>query len=129
MPDYDRQFSPPAPVLLATLRTPQTGAEWPDVKLFIDTGADITLLPATGADAIGVERSGRRYELEAYDGTKSSAEAVYAELSFLGRTFLGRFLLVDDEIGILGRDVLNSLALVLDGPRLTWEEHVPARDA
>jgi hypothetical protein len=29
---------------------------------------------------------------------------------------------VNQEIGILGRDVLNSLTIVLNGPHLTWEE-------
>lgn len=130
MPAYDdRLFSPPAPVLNAALRNSQTGAAVSDVMLLIDTGADVTLLPTAAADAIQIERSGTRYELAAFDGTKSRVEAIQADLSLLGRTFRGQFLLIDDEVGILGRDILNSLSLMLDGPRLTWEEQTPPREA
>jgi hypothetical protein len=41
----------------------------------------------------------------------------------LGRTFRGQFLVIDEETGILGRNILNTLALLLDGPRQTWSEH------
>ena len=33
-----------------------------------------------------------------------------------------QFPVIDDEVGILGRNVLNHLSLVLDGPRLSWRE-------
>ncbi len=130
MPAYDdRLYSPPAPVLHATLRNPQTGAAVSDVLLLIDTGSDVTFLPVSAADSIRIERSGTRYELAAFDGTKSIAEAIRADLSLLGRNFRGQFLLIDATVGILGRNVLNRLSLVLDGPRLTWEENRPLRGA
>ena len=31
-------------------------------------------------------------------------------------------MLIDQEWGIMGRDVLNHVALLLDGPKLTWSE-------
>ena len=40
----------------------------------------------------------------------------------LGRTFRGQFLVIDEEVGILGRNILNALALLLDGPQQTWSE-------
>jgi hypothetical protein len=30
--------------------------------------------------------------------------------------------LIDQEWGIIGRDVLNLVVLLLDGPKLTWIE-------
>jgi len=42
---------------------------------------------------------------------------------FLNRTFRGRFLLIDQEWGVMGRDILNLVSLLLDGPNLTWSEH------
>jgi hypothetical protein len=36
--------------------------------------------------------------------------------------FRGLFLVTDDECGILGRNVLNRLSLVLDGPALEWRD-------
>ena len=57
-----------------------------------------------------------------FDGSKSLAQAVRLNMELLGKTFRGRFLLVDQEWGLLGRDVLNHLPLLFDGPRLIWGE-------
>lgn len=123
MPPYDdRLFVPPAPVLTARLRNPQNGTTIPDVPLLIDTGADVTLLPLGAVNAAGIEQTGALYELLAFDGRSNSAGAVRAELLVLGRTFRGQFLVIDQDVGILGRNVLNALALLLDGPRQTWSE-------
>lgn len=43
------------------------------------------------------------------------------DLIFPGRTFKGRFVVVNFESGILGRNVLNHFSLVLNGPGLGWE--------
>jgi len=32
-------------------------------------------------------------------------------------------LLTDAEVGVIGRDILNHLRLLLDGPAMNWEEH------
>jgi len=42
---------------------------------------------------------------------------------FLRRTFRGDFLAIDQPWGILGRNVLNAISLILDGPRQQWDEH------
>jgi hypothetical protein len=92
-----------------------------DVPMLLDTGADVSLLPRsyvgplTSADAA-------QYELEGFDGTKSTAPAVTAELQLLGKSFRGQFLVTDAWYGILGRNVLNNLSLVFDGPSRTWME-------
>lgn len=49
--------------------------------------------------------AGAGYELMGFDGAKSVAEAVQLDLLFLGRAFNGRFLLIDQTWGILGRDI------------------------
>jgi len=126
MPAYNEGlFSPPAPVVSATLRNPETGTTR-GVLLLIDSGADVTLLPRSAVDALGIQGSGT-YELMGFDGATSFADAVRADLLFLNKTFKGQFLLVNQEVGILGRDVLNRVALLLDGPHLTWEEHLGPR--
>jgi hypothetical protein len=98
-----------------------------DVLMLIDSGADITLLPKASVDSLGIESSGTSYELIGFDGTKSASVAVRAELLFLRKIFRGQFLIIDQEIGILGRDILNNVSLLLDGPRLTWEERALAK--
>ena len=46
MPEYDAdRFHPPAPVASVSLRNVQSGAGVSDVRLLLDSGADVTLLP------------------------------------------------------------------------------------
>jgi len=91
--------------------------------LLIDSGADVTLLPRNSINSLGIGTlSNEGYELMSFDGSVSVAPAVQIDLLFLKRTFKGRFLVIDQEWGILGRDILNHLAILLDGPTLTWNE-------
>jgi hypothetical protein len=39
----------------------------------------------------------------------------------LGKVFRGLYLLTEDVRGVAGRDVLNHLAVILDGPGLRWD--------
>jgi hypothetical protein len=95
--------------------------------MLIDSGADVTLIPEMFLSELGIDLDqGESYELAAFDGQKSTTRSVRLELVFQGRTFRGLFLLNDGENGILGRNVINNLALVLDGPRLTWNEPASA---
>src|SRR5438105_1588671 len=115
MQAYDGQrFDPPAPLALVTVRSVKAAVVIPDVPMLIDTGADVSLLPRALLAAIAAPDA-KQYELEAFDGTKSTAPAITAELQFLGKTFRGQFLLIDSWYGILGRNVLNNLSLLLDG--------------
>ena len=47
------------------------------------------------------------------------------DMVFLQRAFRGRYLLVEEERGILGRDIRNHVSLLLEGPRQQWSEHSP----
>jgi len=124
MPEYDRnRFAPPAPLAEVDITHPETGAVCSSVPLLIDSGADVTLLPQSVVTRLGVSLiPDRQYELVGFDGTPRLSPAVRLKLSFLRRTFEGLFLLIDEECGILGRNVLNALPIVLDGPRLKWSE-------
>jgi len=91
--------------------------------LLLDTGADATLLPRAAVERLGLSPlAGQRYELLAFDGSKSFALVVALDLVFLNRVFRGRYLLIEQEHGILGRDVLNHATLLLDGPKQLWAE-------
>jgi hypothetical protein len=113
------QFDPPAPVAYVTVKS--AGIDILKVPMLIDTGADVSLLPRSQVESL-IPADARQYELEAFDGSKSTAPAITAELLFLGKTFRGQFLLIDSWHGILGRNVLNNLSLLLDGPSLKWTE-------
>ncbi len=127
MPSYDAShFNPPAPVARATLRNPSTGVTISDVVLLVDSGADVTLLPRQAVEGLGIPLiTGQGYELTGFDGSKSFAPAATLDMIFLKRIFRGQYLLIEEERGILGRDILTHIALLLDGPRQQWQEHAP----
>lgn len=107
MTSYDSTwFDPPAPVARVILRNPDTGAEWADVPMLLDTGADVTVLPRQAMERLKIEAiPNRRYELAGFDGPASLFEIVQADLVFLGRTFHGQYPLIDQDLGIIGRNL------------------------
>ena len=125
MPNYDADhFDPPAPVASVTLCDPATGAVMSNIHLLVDSGADVTLIPLEVAKQLGVGTvQGTIYELQGFDDSIQLAEAVILELVLLGKRFKGQFLLIDQPMGVLGRNILNSLSLLLDGLHSQWNEH------
>ena len=124
MQAYDAsRFDPPAPLALVTLSSDQLSIVIHDVAMLLDTGADVSLLPRSHVAPLMLPDA-KQYELEAFNGAKSTAPAVTAELQFLNKSFRGQFLLIDGWYGVLGRNVLNSLSLLFDGPARKWMEHV-----
>jgi len=123
MPEYDSaDFDPPAPVVQVDLRSPESGAVVRGVELLLDSGADITLLPQNAVGQLGVATdSSQQYELVGFDGSRSLARGVILDMLLLAKAFRGLYLLTEDTRGVVGRDVLNHLAIVLDGPALRWD--------
>ena len=123
MPACDRMFfDPPAPLAQVTLRNPTNSDTMTDVPMLMDTGADISLVPLPYIEKLGiVPRSDVQYELMGFDGNRSIASMVFVEIGWQGRTFKGQFLVIDQEWGILGRNILNLLPILFDGPHTTWE--------
>ena len=124
MPSFDAAgFDPPAPVAEVELRNAQSGVSVSGVRLLIDTGADVTLVPRQSVEQLGiVAEPGEGMELLSFDGSRSIAPIATLDIAFLSRVFRGRYLLVERDIGILGRDVLNHVRLLLDGPAQHWGE-------
>jgi hypothetical protein len=124
MPSYDGQlFTPPAPVARVMVRTRDRVHRLDNVAMLIDTGSDVTVLPQGCARELGLEHileTGLR--LQSFDCSVTATPVVEAELLFLGYNFHGRFPLIDGDYGIIGRNMLNNLSLVLDGPHLNWRE-------
>ncbi len=121
MPRYDSEhFEPPAPLARVTLRGSDRSEAVTDVPMLLDTGADVSMVPRVAAEKLALKASDESFKLVGFDGNSSQAAAVDLELVFSDRSFHGKFLVIDQEWGILGRNVLNRIPILYDGPRLIW---------
>ncbi|HUO09152.1 MAG TPA: retropepsin-like aspartic protease [Phycisphaerae bacterium] len=128
MPSYDAShYHPPAPVAQVTLRDITSGTLLPNIFLLVDTGANITLIPKNAAERLGLQPlDGKEYQLLGFDGTQSLAQAVDLDMIFLNKAYRGRYLLIDSDHGVLGRDVLSNVVLLFNGPHQEWNEQSSA---
>lgn len=91
--------------------------------MLIDSGSDVSLIPQTSIDELELEiDQNAGYELQGFDGHSSLAQAVTLDVIFAKKLIRGKYVVVNSGMGILGRDVINHLAILLNGPRLNWQE-------
>ena len=93
MTAYDRVlFDPPAPVASVTVRHPSSGEVVRDVRMLIDSGADVTLLPEHVVQQLGLSGDeGEMYEMVGFNDAKSVSSTVSAELIFVEKHSAGNF--------------------------------------
>jgi predicted aspartyl protease len=122
MPDYDSiLFNPPAPLALVTLINPQNNFQISNVPMLLDTGADAALIPQTCAQPLNLKPENQIWEIEAFDGSTNQSVVVNLQMIFQGRSFRGEYLLIEQDYGIIGRNILNLLNINFDGRNLRWE--------
>ena len=122
MSNYDSVFfNPPAPLAFVTLKNSENGLEVSEVPMLLDTGADATLIPQNCVQKLDLELKSDIWETEAFDGTVSKSAAVSLQMILEGKSFRGEFLLIEQNYGIIGRNVLNLLEIIFDGKNLRWE--------
>jgi hypothetical protein len=122
MTKYDESFEPPAPIAKIALRSIVTGERIKDVLMLLDTGSDVSLLPRSLVKSLKIEPlQNESFRLEGFDGSQTSAEVFYLQVIFLGKRFTGKYCVIDEKIGILGRDVLNQVSILFDGVNLEWK--------
>ena len=118
---YSEIYSPPAPIAWVKLRNSDTLEIIDNVPMLLDTGSDITLLPKTYCDRIGVKVSETEsLELEGFNQTITVAYYVHLDFIFLNKLFRGKFLVYDCNEGIIGRDILNKFSILFDGINSEW---------
>jgi len=112
---YDRRLDPPAPVAPLRIARP-SGDEAVVLPALIDTGADCTLIPAVVARQIGLPVIDR-VSVQGLGGTARQVPVYAATAAFGGIRVLARLAAYEDET-VLGRDLLNRVVALLDGPAL-----------
>ncbi|MGH7819376.1 MAG: retroviral-like aspartic protease family protein [Candidatus Binatia bacterium] len=112
---YDQSREPPAPVLPILFAAPG-GEESVLVSSLVDTGADCTLVPVEIARRLRLPLVDRLI-VEGLGGAARRAPVHAALVRFGGTRCLARVIAFDSE-AIIGRDLLNRVPLLLDGPRL-----------
>jgi predicted aspartyl protease len=117
---YDESFDPPAPIAEIVLRNAQTGAQSAKIKMLLDTGADISLLPLKIIEQTKIEAANETINLFGFDENQTVAEIYHLQIIFLGKKISGNYCAVNDETGILGRDVLNEFSILFNGKKLEW---------
>lgn len=120
MPGYEAEgFEPPAPVAYAVIRNPARESSL-DVLLLIDTGSDVSAVPRSVVTALGAVVRPSALRVRTYDGEEMLCDVTDLRLELLRYRFAGEFVVSDSDYGLLGRNILNSLVLTLNGPRREW---------
>lgn len=111
------------PVLVGDVRT-ATGT-WYRTKFLVDTAADRTVLTAAVLQNLGFPGEPNRGQLEGVGGQAASVEVQTplrlfrengGEVQFNGR-FAAFLDLTAIDMNVLGRDILNLFAVIVDRPR------------
>lgn len=122
MTSYDKSFDPPAPIAVIALRNPETGERIEKVSVLLDTGADVSLLPLSAIESLQIKPSGETISLVGFDGSESASNVYNLQIIFLGKRLTGEYCAIDEDAGVLGRDVLNEFSIIFDGKSLVWKE-------
>lgn len=114
---YDANYNPPIPTLEITLSAVAGDQTVGPFSGIVDTGADGTIVPTSHLERIGtLEAVPAR--LISHLGERRLVWLYLVDLRVAAFTLPGVYVVGDDQGNeiILGRNVLNKLRIVLDGP-------------
>ena len=117
--DYDASYAPPAPIIELAFSSPVTDRSTPNLRAFVDSGADATIAPKSLLEDIQATFADDAY-LRSQWGERRRVRLYVVDVS-IGEWTLPGVTVVGDERSselIVGRDVLNRLRVLLDGPAL-----------
>lgn len=113
---YNTQYFPPFPELEVILSLPGEGRIGP-LPMQIDTGADNTIIPIKYLEQLGMHPVDYAFLCSQW-GERRLVDIYLLDIQ-IGQLTLPNIEVVGDNISretILGRNVLNELILLLDGP-------------
>jgi predicted aspartyl protease len=113
---YSKDFSPPAPVIEISVSVPLS-KDSTSLTALIDSGADITVIP----ERIISQLNMRRVDSALASGfgrgvTEATVYAAILSIEGVLKPRIYRVLGWRENYTLLGRDLLNQLMTVLDGP-------------
>jgi predicted aspartyl protease len=119
---YDTHYFPPAPSIEFRLGAPEQALTVRLPRAFVDTGADATLVPFRYIRPLGLQVDNRKY-LRSQFSERVKVDVYLLDVG-IGDIRLPLVEIIADESGneiIVGRNILNKLMMVLDGPRQMLE--------
>jgi predicted aspartyl protease len=114
---FNTDYSPPFPVISIALRNSDEGLRTEPMNALLDTGSDGSLVPIGLLQRV-LAPPLMETHIRSHWGERRAAQLFLVDLEFDGLRLPGVFVVGDergDEI-VLGRNVLNKLRLLLDGP-------------
>lgn len=115
--DYDQSYSPSMPVIKVHLIAPESGRSGRSTMALIDSGSDSSMMPIDKLDEIEVLSVGTAV-MSGIWGERRRVNTYLVTIQ-VGNYFIRgvRVAGVDADMdAILGRNVMNELRLVLNGP-------------
>ncbi|OGO43459.1 MAG: hypothetical protein A2Z04_06405 [Chloroflexi bacterium RBG_16_57_9] len=119
---YDTAYFPPAPSIDIQLGLPDESFAVGPLPAFVDTGADVSVVPIKYVEPLGVQVDNRKY-LRSQWGERRKVNTYLLDIG-IGVLRLPMVEIIGDERGkevILGRNVLNKLVVTLNGPQHVLE--------
>lgn len=126
MHHYDDSFDPPAPCLSVRVIHPRQSNLTDTIRAQLDTGADITVVPQAVVNRLGLLRVGDALILgynEVPDVLPLYQFDMDVDVELIRDV---RAVAYRGDLLLLGRDVLNHLRVLLDGPSLTFDLTIPS---
>jgi len=119
---YSTEYVPAAPVMKIRLGAPGESVILGPLEAFVDTGADATLIPVEYLKQVGARKVDWAI-LRSQWGERRSVPLYAVAVQINHHYFAAIWVVGDEHSGevVLGRNVLNRLRLLLDGPSMTLE--------
>jgi predicted aspartyl protease len=111
---FDQSYNPPAPVLPVGIGGIDAGSPTTMLRMLVDTGADCTLIPVDVARALRLPLVDK-VEVRGVGAAARPVSVHAAQVLIAGMRVVARLMAFEDE-ALLGRDILNRLAIEIDGP-------------